>query len=74
MRLTISVFAQTLVYVQELFFHTKHKMLTVIMENKANYDEVTTQLFLGCFVVVVAVVDIVVVVLIVFVAVHLVWV
>ena len=41
------------------------------MLNLANYDEVTTQLFLGCLVVLVAVVNIVVVVLIVFVAVHI---
>ena len=55
----------------QIFYVLTKALLTITGNRQANYDEVTTQLYLVCFVLAVVVVNIVVMVLI-FVAVHIV--
>ena len=54
----------------QIFYVLTKALLTITGNRQANYDEVTTQLYLVCFVLAVVVVNIVVMVLI-FVAVHI---
>ena len=58
------------IFEDDNLFNERWRRSSAKLGNKADYGEVTTQLYWGCFVVVVVVVDIIVVVLN-FVAVHI---